>query len=225
MKRGMTGFVKIRSKSNWTALAAACRAFTGSLCVQETHCHKPSGMGPMPAVTPDVAAPGAALASALPLKSSLFFRSFSSSVSFFFRWRMLRWGSSLSAAFATLVAAVRVGGVLGSSLVVASSPTGAATVEVPSLSLCLQPSTTSRTKATRRSTGRTRKLTTVGIGPMTIVVTMASEPRMIPMRHKYIRNCFTNRKRKASQSTLSSVLKKPFSNVTRFQNRSMTRLV
>mmetsp|Transcript_65278 Transcript_65278/g.183806 ORF Transcript_65278/g.183806 Transcript_65278/m.183806 type:complete len:249 (+) Transcript_65278:1252-1998(+) len=226
MKSGMTGFVRISSTSNCTAVAAACRAFTCSRCVHATHFQSVVGMGPAPWV-PSLACP---VASAPPVSSSLLRRSFSSSVSFFFRCLRLRAGNSFSVA--TAMEAVELGAEdapaeapaffspfpdAGASAP-AALPSAASGAAAPGSGL--KPARASRRKTASRMTGRARKLMSVGSGPMMTVVTTASVPRMMPMRHRYMKNCLTSWKTKLSHRTLRIVLMMPFSNVTRFTARS-----
>mmetsp|Transcript_80074 Transcript_80074/g.259392 ORF Transcript_80074/g.259392 Transcript_80074/m.259392 type:complete len:205 (+) Transcript_80074:882-1496(+) len=186
MKSGMTGFVMISNRSNCTAVAASCRAFTGTRFDQATHFQMPSGM---------VACPPSAGGFSVPARSSLLRRSFSSGVSFFLLWRMFRFGRSLSAA--------RPARTVASAAGAAASSAGA------SAGSGLRALRMSSTKVQMRTTGKQTKCTTVGIGPMMMVVTSAMVPRMMPIRQRYKKNCLKIRKTKASQSTLSIVLKKP----------------
>mmetsp|Transcript_41358 Transcript_41358/g.95819 ORF Transcript_41358/g.95819 Transcript_41358/m.95819 type:complete len:227 (+) Transcript_41358:1055-1735(+) len=208
MKSGMTGFVMISRKSNCTALAASCRALTGSRWDQFTHFQMFSGMGPAPCV--GSLALGVA-PSMLPESSSLLRRSLSSGLSFFLRCRR-RAGASFATAriavegVAESGASAPRGSAVGSSAAVAAS---AFTAAGSTSGTALMPGMASMKKAQRRMTGRTRKCTSVGIGPMTTVVTRATVPLIIPIRHKYKKNCLRILTRKASQSATCSVWKMP----------------
>mmetsp|Transcript_50471 Transcript_50471/g.127198 ORF Transcript_50471/g.127198 Transcript_50471/m.127198 type:complete len:253 (+) Transcript_50471:873-1631(+) len=230
MKSGMTGLVRMSNKSNCTAVAAACLAFTGSRCDHATHLKMPSGIGPAPCVgsaapaaPPPPAPPPLPRASALPARSSLFFFSFSSSVS---RFPLLlskaRLVPSCAAARFAVLAVAASGLVLSSPPAVpVASATGAAAAATALVSTSgLKPLSTLWQKTQSRTTGSATKCSSVGNGPMMTVVTRATLPRMTPKRHKYMRNCFNNLKTKASHKTLKSVLKKPASKVIKFHAKS-----
>mmetsp|Transcript_10391 Transcript_10391/g.25029 ORF Transcript_10391/g.25029 Transcript_10391/m.25029 type:complete len:204 (+) Transcript_10391:869-1480(+) len=184
MISGMTGLVKMRSRSNCIALAAACRAFTCSLWDHVTIFQRPSGIGfgfswPL-AVTGAPELSSVAFTSSF--TSSLFLVSLSSLLSFFFRCR--RWFRSLS--LSNLMLAVL--GCCGS--VFFSSPeTGGSSVFLLCCSSCLSCPRSESRKTKIRMNGRKKKLTTVGIGPMTTVVMKPRTKRRMPIRHRYPPNC------------------------------------
>mmetsp|Transcript_78995 Transcript_78995/g.189699 ORF Transcript_78995/g.189699 Transcript_78995/m.189699 type:complete len:241 (+) Transcript_78995:882-1604(+) len=220
---GITGFVRISSRSNCIALAAAWRAFTCSLWDQDTAAHRPSGTGfgfswPLAATGPSSLA--AAAAGASPDSSALLRASFSSSDSFFFRCRR-PFGSSLSAVSLTLavlgasaLAAVAASAASAASLVPAAA--GASSSDLASAARDLA-------KATMRITGKHKKFTTVGNGPMTTVVTKAKPNRSSPRRHKYPPNCRRSLYTKLSQRRERRVFMIPASKVMRFHTNSQKK--
>mmetsp|Transcript_55605 Transcript_55605/g.162551 ORF Transcript_55605/g.162551 Transcript_55605/m.162551 type:complete len:265 (-) Transcript_55605:650-1444(-) len=207
MKSGMIGFVVISRKSNCTALAASCLAFTGSRCAHLTHFQRFSGMGPAPCVGSAPPPAATAAVSPPPVSRSLFFRSFSSGVSFFLRWRRAR-----AASFATGSAALEFIVMPSWPCVLAAGAAAAASAAVSAgstFSFSLTPKVSDR-NANSLKKGSVRRCTTVGSGPMMMVVTTPTVKLIMPSFQKYIADCLNILKRKSIQRPLKRVLRKPF---------------
>mmetsp|Transcript_23297 Transcript_23297/g.36463 ORF Transcript_23297/g.36463 Transcript_23297/m.36463 type:complete len:240 (-) Transcript_23297:566-1285(-) len=220
VQRGMMGFVKINSKSNWTASAAFFLALYASLgsnviCI---HFHIFSGM-----IAPTTISPSSCTCSTSAFRNCSDFLVRSASVSFFFRCRTPA-GNSLFLAAAAFIACVSCGAPLLPALSGVSC-----SFSLSSSTLTFGSSSTERlalkllTKTTRRRTGRMRKWITVGIGPMSKFVTNPKKNRTMPKFLMYMKKVFSIRNKNNTQRKFNTVVIKPAWNVTKYQTQSVTK--
>mmetsp|Transcript_5921 Transcript_5921/g.16643 ORF Transcript_5921/g.16643 Transcript_5921/m.16643 type:complete len:245 (-) Transcript_5921:468-1202(-) len=214
MKRGMTGLVRISSRSNCTASAASWRAFKGSWWHHRTTENAPSGMGPAPWLTGFP--PPAGEAWYWPEMRSLLRWSLCSSVSFFFLCRRLRWGRSSRACRAARALAASAphasAASAGRGAPPAPSAGGSRWIASSAESCPPTPGMNSARKTHKRTRGRLTKFTTVGRGPMTTVVSRPRRNRRMPIRHRYAKNCLMSPNMNTIHNTFSKVWIMPASN-------------